>query len=69
MYVGNSWTLRPTPKAACMIGRSTGKKFKEKGVSLSTDEEVSTTHGKVHVRGGKLYFTDTGSTNGSTVNG
>ena len=29
------------------IGRSTGRLFKEKGVSLYKDKEISTTHAKV----------------------
>ncbi len=29
------------------IGRSTGRQFKEKGVSIYKDKEVSTTHAKV----------------------
>jgi len=31
------------------MGRSTGKHFKEKGLSLYKDKEISTTHAKVNV--------------------
>lgn len=50
------------------IGRSTGKAFRQKGVSLYKDKEVSTTHAKLELRGGQVFFTDLRSTNGSSVN-
>ena len=50
------------------IGRSTGKLFREKGVSMYKDKEISTTHAKIESRNGQLFFTDVRSTNGSSIN-
>jgi len=51
------------------MGRSTGKLFKEKGVSLYKDKEISTTHAKIEVKNGQAFLTDNRSTNGTILNG
>jgi pSer/pThr/pTyr-binding forkhead associated (FHA) protein len=66
-YTGQTWTVKPRPgKAVIKIGRSTGKTF---AVSLPEDDEVSTTHGKIELKTGRVFFTDLQSTNGSFLNG
>lgn len=64
-----SFNFKRTQRLTVMIGRSTGKRFKNTGVSLYKDSEVSTTHGKIHVIKNDLCFSDLGSTNGSFLNG
>ena len=49
-HLGQRFRLEPTAESkddVFKIGRSTGKLFKEKGVSLYKDKETSTTHAKV----------------------
>lgn len=67
-HVGTTYLVTPTPDQPCLLGRSKGKKFKQNGVSLFRDLEVSTTHGKFTVDAeGRFYFTDTGSSNGTYI--
>jgi hypothetical protein len=51
------------------VGRSTGRHFKEKGVSLYKDKEISTTHAKIEIRNGNAFLVDLRSTNGTLLNG
>ena len=69
-YMGRVFELKVTKKNHCLVGRSSSKKFKTNGMSLSKDLEVSTTHGKFELhKDGNVYYTDTGSTNGSKIDG
>lgn len=42
-----NYSIQQNGEDVFKIGRSTGKLFKEKGVSLYKDKEISTTHAKV----------------------
>ena len=77
-HASQTFQLRPKSNnsntqssSCCLIGRSKGKKFLRNGISLNKDQEVSTTHGKFSMEEdgvqNKFYYTDVGSTNGSTV--
>lgn len=72
-HIGQKFRLEPTGNAGTedvfKIGRSTGKHFKEKGVSLYKDKEISTTHAKIELRNGQVFLVDVKSTNGSLLNG
>ena len=49
-HIGQKFRLEPAAGASedvFKIGRSTGRHFKERGVSLYKDKEISTTHAKV----------------------
>ena len=71
-HIGQKFRLEPatsTGEDVFKMGRSTGKLFKEKGVSLYKDKEISTTHGRIEIRNGQVFFVDAESTNGSQLNG
>ena len=51
------------------MGRSTGRNFKEHGVSLYKDKEISTTHARIEIRNGQVFLIDNRSTNGTQLNG
>ncbi|TYZ63036.1 hypothetical protein PybrP1_004030 [[Pythium] brassicae (nom. inval.)] len=56
---------------SCLIGRSTGRKFRApNGLSMPKDPELSTTHAQLRIEpGGRIFFVDLDSTNGSLING
>ena len=68
-YSGKKFLTRPRVRGAkVLIGRSSGKRFRKNGLSLSKDQEVSTNHGRIDAKSGSLFYVDTQSSNGSRVN-
>ena len=71
-HLNQKFRLEPTRENGedvFKMGRSTGKLFKEKGVSLYKDKEISTTHAKIELRNGQVFLIDAQSTNGTQLNG
>ena len=68
-YQGKVFKLPYSARRRIMVGRSSAKKYTEKGLSLSKDGEVSTSHGHFRTSKGVVCFEDLDSTNGSRLNG
>jgi hypothetical protein len=68
-YQGKVFQLAYSSRRRYLIGRAKSMKYTEKGISLSEDSEVSTSHGDIRTQKGKICFVDFDSTNGSYVNG
>uniref|UniRef100_K3X911 FHA domain-containing protein n=1 Tax=Globisporangium ultimum (strain ATCC 200006 / CBS 805.95 / DAOM BR144) TaxID=431595 RepID=K3X911_GLOUD len=71
-YEGSTYVLKLDSKKhrTCLIGRSTGRKFRApNGLSMPKDPELSTTHAQLRLEAdGRVFFTDLDSTNGSYIN-
>lgn len=68
-YDGKFYDLQPQSRKHCWVGRSSSAKFKDRGISLPLDLEVSTSHGRFEFNQGKFYYKDVASTNGTRING
>mmetsp|Transcript_10838 Transcript_10838/g.26037 ORF Transcript_10838/g.26037 Transcript_10838/m.26037 type:complete len:265 (+) Transcript_10838:93-887(+) len=68
-YDGKFYDLQPKTRNHAWVGRSSSAKFKDRGISLPLDLEVSTSHGRFEFKQGKFYYTDVASTNGTRING
>lgn len=64
-YTNDVCNLSIKPRMRYPVGRSQGKRFKERGLSLHKDLEISTSHGRFELIDGAVHYIDTGSTNGS----
>ncbi len=49
-HSGELWFLRPLVGEPCLVGRSSGRAFQERGVSLPKDLEVSIKLGNATIR-------------------
>jgi len=68
-YQGKEWKFSLSDGDSIPIGRSKAKKYLNSGISMAKDLEVSSGHGKIEFKKGKLYYVDVGSSNGSWING
>lgn len=68
-YQGREWKFSLSNGDSIPIGRSKAKKYIKSGISMPEDDVVSTTHGKIDMKNGKLFYVDLGSSNGSSLNG
>lgn len=67
-YCGEIWRFEDIQEGQVFpIGRSKSKKMIHQGVSLSKDDRVSTKHGNIELREGRLLYTDLKSSNGTLL--